>query len=508
MTILQNYTPETTGAVCINSASLQQMVSLLPMELFYGVVEQSSVGISITDPKANILYCNTAFCRLTGYKRGELQYRNHNILASQQTPKSRYQAMWHQLTQHQPWTGCLINKRKDGSLYLAEVTVTPVLNGDSKITHFLGMHRDISDQFALEQRVHNQKAMIEAVLDAAPTAIAVLNEHHQVVLDNLTYKTLRTDLRGMEPFTALGFIPGQHRPERDHLWPLTIRGRQRWFSINIQPLSELNEEAGLYFGDGKHPCSLLMITDQTERRQQMEQSRLEQLRMQVEEQTLFSAIRETLDVAMIQSQAPLNMLQAALRLESDTDSRAAIAINTALQAGREALKRLELYRPATKTEAASCFDLTSLFADLHDMQVLRLEHLDVLMQIDIAADLPKLFMQRTRLLTGLCLLFDRACQSVTEQSAAQLKLCAYQKEQELYLEVHDSGDAPLITATHRLLQPQTDSGDKRNDMMELGFAQNIVNDHRGVIEVETSDLGGSCIRLRLPLCGIIREDKK
>ena len=58
-----------------------------------------------------------------------------------------------------------------------------------------------------------------------------------------------------------------------------------------------------------------MITDQTERRQQMEQSRLEQLRMQVEEQTLFSAIRETLDVAMIQSQAPLNMLQAALRLE-------------------------------------------------------------------------------------------------------------------------------------------------------------------------------------------------
>ncbi|MBB6055551.1 nitrogen fixation negative regulator NifL [Tolumonas osonensis] len=509
MTILQNYTPETTGAVCINSASLQQMVSLLPMELFYGVVEQSSVGISITDPKANILYCNTAFCRLTGYKRGELQYRNHNILASKQTPKSRYQAMWHQLTQHQPWTGRLINKRKDGSLYLAEVTVTPVLNTDSQITHFLGMHRDISDQFALEQRVHNQKAMIEAVLDAAPTAIAVLNEFNQVVLDNLTYKTLRTDLRGIEPFLALEFTPGQQRPDRDLLWPLTIRGRQRWFSINIQPLFELNEEAGLYFGEGKRPCSLLMITDQTERRQQMEQSRLEQLRVQVEEQTLFSAIRETLDVAMIQTQAPLNMLQAALRLESDTDSRAAIAINTALQVGREAMKRLEQYRPAMKTEAPSHFGLVRLFGDLHDMQVLRLEHLDVLMQIDIATDLPRLFMQRTRLLTGLCLLFERACQAVTGQAAAQLKLCAYQNEQELCLEVHDSGTAPVITATHRLLQPHpTENGDKRNDTMELSFVQNIVNDHRGVIEVETSDLGGSCIRLRLPLCTIIREDKK
>jgi nitrogen fixation negative regulator NifL len=508
MTILQNYTPETTGAVCINSASLQQMVSLLPMELFYGVVEQSSIGISITDPKANILYCNTAFCRLTGYKRGELQYRNHNILASQQTPKSRYQTMWHHLIQHQPWTGRLINKRKDGSLYLAEVTVTPVLNNDNIITHFLGMHRDISEQFALEQRVHNQKAMIEAVLDAAPTAIAVLNEHNQVVLDNLTYKTLRTDLRGSEPFMVLGFIPGQQNPERDQLWPLTIRGRQRWFSITVQPLSELNEEAGLYFGEGKRPCTLLLITDQTERRQQMEQSRLEQLRMQVEEQTLLSAIRETLDVAMIQSQAPLNMLQAALRLESDNDSRAAMAINTALDAGHEAMKRLALYRPTSKTEPPSDFDLFGLFADLHDMQVLRLEHLDVLMQIDIAAGLPTLFMQRTRLLTGLCLLFERACQSVAEQTSARLKICAYQSEQELCLEMHDSGTAPLITATHRLLQPQDENGGKRNDMMEMSFAQNIVNDHRGVIEVETSDLGGSCIRLRLPLRTIIKEDKK
>jgi len=506
MTILQNYIPEATGAVCINSDSLQQMLTVLPMELFYAVVEQSSVGISITDPKANILYCNTAFCRTTGYKRGELQYRNHNILASKQTPKSRYQAMWHQLSQHQPWTGRLINKRKDDSLYLAEITVTPVISADGQITHYLGMHRDISEQFALEQRVHNQKSMIEAVLDAAPTAIAVLNEHHQVILDNLTYKTLRTDLRGEEPYKALSFQPENGRPDRDHLWPLTIRGRQRWFSILIQPLSELNEEAGLYFGEGKSPCSLLMISDQTERRQQMEQSRLEQLRMQVEEQTLFSAIRETLDVAMLQSQAPLNMLQAALRLENDPDSRAALAINTALKAGQEALQRLEFYRPAARTESASDFHLMSLFADLHDMLVLRLEHLDVLMQIDIAPDLPELFTQRTRLLTALSLLFDRACQAVTGQSAGRLKLCAYQNEQDLCLEVHDSGLAPTVTATHLLLQPHTEHSGQRNDMIELGFAQNIVNDHRGLIEVETSDLGGSCIRLRLPLNSIIREE--
>ena len=108
---------------------------------------------------AQIQYCNAAFCNLTGYARSELLGRNHNVLASHQTPKARYQEMWQHLSTHRPWNGRLVNRRKDGSLYLAEVTVTPVVGTDAKLHHFLGMHRDISARFALEQRVHNQKAL-------------------------------------------------------------------------------------------------------------------------------------------------------------------------------------------------------------------------------------------------------------------------------------------------------------------------------------------------------------
>ena len=500
MTVMQNYVPDAIGTVSINSAGLQQMLSDLPPELFYGVVEQSSVGISITDPAATILYCNNAFCRLTGYKRNELQHRNHNVLASKQTPKSRYEEMWHNLIQHRPWTGRLINKRKDGSLYLAEVTVTPVVGADNQITYYLGMHRDISEQYALEQRDHNQKAMIEAVLDAAPAAIAVLNENQQVVLDNLTYKTLRTDLQGLEPYKALGILPGQNRNKPDQFHLLMIRGRPHWFGIQHQPLSELNEEVAHYFGEGKKTYTLLMITDQTNRRQQMELSRLEKLRAQVEEQTLFSTIRDILDVAIVQSQTPLNMLQAALRLDDGSNSSHSVtAINTALQTGRNALERLNLYRPKMKDEDITRFNLMDLFSDLHDLQMLRLEHIDALLQIDVASDLPMLAMQRTRLLTGLSLLFDRACQAIADQPNKQLKLSAFLNEQDLCIEVHDNGAAPVITATHRLLQPQSANGEVRNDTIELSFAQNFVNDLRGVIEVETSEFGGMCIRLRLPL---------
>ena len=60
----------------------------LPAGLFLEVVEQSSIAISITDPRAHIVFSNPAFSQLTGYSRGELRGRNHNVLASQQTPRA------------------------------------------------------------------------------------------------------------------------------------------------------------------------------------------------------------------------------------------------------------------------------------------------------------------------------------------------------------------------------------------------------------------------------------
>ena len=62
----------------------------------------------------------------------------------------------------------LLNRRKDGSLYLAELTVAPVINDKGETVNYLGMHRDCTEIHQLEQRVLNQKAMIEAVINAAP----------------------------------------------------------------------------------------------------------------------------------------------------------------------------------------------------------------------------------------------------------------------------------------------------------------------------------------------------
>jgi nitrogen fixation negative regulator NifL len=181
-----------TFNMMLETSAPQELAGNLSLQhpgLFSTMVEQAPIAISLTDPDARILYANPAFCRQTGYSLAELLNQNHRILASQQTPRSIYQELWQTLLQHMPWRGQLINRRRDGSLYLAEVDITPVINKHGELEHYLAMQRDISASYALEQRLRNHTTMSEAVLNNIPAAVVVVNEQDQVVLDNLAYKT-------------------------------------------------------------------------------------------------------------------------------------------------------------------------------------------------------------------------------------------------------------------------------------------------------------------------------
>ncbi len=476
-------------------AAVATLLHTLPAELFLEVVEQSSIAISITDPHANILYCNRALCELTGYRRGELTGRNHNVLASQQTPKGRYEEMWSQLTSARPWTGRLINQRKDGSVYLAEVTITPVTAPDGLITHYLGMHKDISVRYGLERRVHNQMAMIEAVLNAAPSAIVVLNEAEQVILDNLVYKTLRTDLKGVEPFEALGLAA-----ESDHsraLVPLVIRGQTRWYSVHSQLLQELNEEAELYFVEGrKRACRLLIITDQTERRQQQEQGRLAMLGAELAAAKQAAVIREALDAALVQLQAPLNMLQAARQLDPVTDGGSHRVMAVALEEGQSAMRRLQACQPPQAEEPLVALSAQSLLQDLQDLCLPGLSGQKGRLQFTIPDAASCLLAgQKLRLLAALSLLVERGLQRTESLVDAWVRVGAEASGQGIDFYVEDNAPGSPQGA-HRLLAGQP--GGQEGGLLALSLVQSVANDHRGMVEVSSLSDGAHRITLHLP----------
>ncbi|MDO8776946.1 MAG: EAL domain-containing protein [Burkholderiaceae bacterium] len=118
------------------------------------VFDASAEAIIITDLNANIISVNAAFTRISGYSAAEVIGRNPRLLASGQQDKGFYAHLWNGLLQDGVWTGELINRRKDGSIYDVQMTITVSHDGAGCLQHFIGVTRDITERRLAEEKVH------------------------------------------------------------------------------------------------------------------------------------------------------------------------------------------------------------------------------------------------------------------------------------------------------------------------------------------------------------------
>jgi PAS domain S-box-containing protein len=116
-------------------------------------------AVVITDRQGTIEWVNPAFTRLTGYTSEESVGRNSRFLKSGAQAPAFYQDLWETLLEGRVWYGELSNRRKDGSLYTEEMTITPVTDETGDIAHFAAIKRDISERIALENSLHGARTM-------------------------------------------------------------------------------------------------------------------------------------------------------------------------------------------------------------------------------------------------------------------------------------------------------------------------------------------------------------
>lgn len=117
-------------------------------------IEQSNECVIITNINGEIEYVNHAFTEVTGYAKHELIGQNPRILQSGSTAKKTYEKLWENLKGGKTWRGELLNKRKDGTNYVVWATITPVLDENNRITHFIGVEEDITERKADEEKLH------------------------------------------------------------------------------------------------------------------------------------------------------------------------------------------------------------------------------------------------------------------------------------------------------------------------------------------------------------------
>jgi len=109
-------------------------------------VEKSQVGVVITNRDGIIEYVNPKFCEITRYSADELIGKNSKILQSGYHTKEFYKNLWDTILSGRDWVGEFRNKRKDGELYWDRGLISPITDETGKITHFVGIKEDITEQ--------------------------------------------------------------------------------------------------------------------------------------------------------------------------------------------------------------------------------------------------------------------------------------------------------------------------------------------------------------------------
>lgn len=125
-------------------------------KLYYSV-EQSPVSIVITDIKGNIEFVNPAVIKTTGYSKEELIGSNPSILKSGFQNKSFYKNLWDTISSGKLWQGELNNKRKDGTFYWEQASISPVLNERKEIINYVAVKEDITDRKILHDELIKAK---------------------------------------------------------------------------------------------------------------------------------------------------------------------------------------------------------------------------------------------------------------------------------------------------------------------------------------------------------------
>ncbi len=155
-------------------------------------VEQSGESVLIIDTEGIIQYVNPAFEKIIGYSREETVGRNVKSLGTENQGNSFYCQVWDSMIQGEIWAGHLSSTKKDGSIYEADVAISPVRNELGRVVNYVVASRDITSEIALEAKLRQAQKM-EAVGRLAGGLAHDFNNLLTVILANAELIRIQLD---------------------------------------------------------------------------------------------------------------------------------------------------------------------------------------------------------------------------------------------------------------------------------------------------------------------------
>jgi PAS domain S-box-containing protein len=156
----------------------------------------TEVSFTISDPGLPdnpLVWVNPAFTRITGYTFEDAAGRNCRFLQGTATDRDTVRVMREALDKHQSITVTLVNYRKDGTAFWNEVSMSPVFDGEGRLTNYVGVQADVTarvqaeaereDAYRATERAQSRLAVLAGVSAALSTTLDAGEALHRMAAE-------------------------------------------------------------------------------------------------------------------------------------------------------------------------------------------------------------------------------------------------------------------------------------------------------------------------------------
>jgi PAS domain S-box-containing protein len=180
----------------------EQKRSEAQQRLAASVLESAAEGVVITDIAQNVVSMNHAFTQITGFERADAASRNPRLLACAAHPGSSYEEIWATVRRDGHWRGEVWDRRKNGELYCALLSINAVRNEQGDVVNYCALLMDVTQRKSAEAKLTRLNAELEDRVAARTRQLESANKELAAFSYSVSHD-LRAPLRAVAGFSAL-----------------------------------------------------------------------------------------------------------------------------------------------------------------------------------------------------------------------------------------------------------------------------------------------------------------
>ncbi|MDR3352163.1 MAG: nitrogen fixation negative regulator NifL [Zoogloeaceae bacterium] len=344
-----------------------------------------------------------------------------------------------------------------------------------------------------------RRALLEAVVDEAPIALALFDAAGRLLLDNREYRKFFAE---QEPARLLDMAApdwkkaatGAFSGFRAH--EVCLEPPMRWFSCSLLPIA----------GDGgaRGPCLLFAASDISILRQGQEKARQAALHALLLEEERAEVLRESLSAALYRLEVPLNVMRSAVSLPRNPDAAMPGTLATALAEGQSHLEELRQLIPLSSREAFTPVNLNEVLRDVLDVCTARMLRDGITVTWRPTAILPAILGRPLQLHALFKALVDNAIDALAQRGWKMRELRLSTRLSQEYVQVFIDDTGPGVPAELRLkvFEPffTTRAHQGRQHLgTGLSRALQLACEHGGTLALAAAPGGGCRAFVELPV---------